>query len=162
MVAFYSCKISTHRSHSDTIKGVSQHRKQKFSYKDEQKQPRSDLRDTKQRAREIRSTYPCISHSRNVQIHFVMPSLASIRQGIVNHARIRLQVYAKALLIMHMRARKFLADRARQVLGRSMQRQLAIRYNWIDQVHCACGRPAHSHGAQRAGPLLSLSFAIFC
>jgi hypothetical protein len=33
--------------------------------------PRSDLRDAKQRAREIRSTYPCTSHSRNVQMNVV-------------------------------------------------------------------------------------------
>jgi hypothetical protein len=38
----------------------------KISYDDEQEQPRSDLRDAKQRAREIRSTYPCRLHSRNV------------------------------------------------------------------------------------------------
>jgi hypothetical protein len=33
--------------------------------------PRSDLRDAKQRAREIRSTYPCRSHSGNVQMNMV-------------------------------------------------------------------------------------------
>jgi hypothetical protein len=33
--------------------------------------PRSDLRDAKQRAREIRSTYPCRSHSGNVQMNVV-------------------------------------------------------------------------------------------
>jgi hypothetical protein len=33
--------------------------------------PRSDLRDAKQRAREIRSTYPCISHSGNEQMNVV-------------------------------------------------------------------------------------------
>jgi hypothetical protein len=38
MVAFYSCKTSTHRSRSDTTERVSQHRKQKFSYEDEQEQ----------------------------------------------------------------------------------------------------------------------------
>jgi hypothetical protein len=44
----------------------SQHRKQKFPYDDEQEQPRSDLRDAKQRMWEIRSTYPYRSHSGNV------------------------------------------------------------------------------------------------
>jgi hypothetical protein len=33
--------------------------------------PRSDLRDAKQRAGEIRSMYPCRSHSGNVQINMV-------------------------------------------------------------------------------------------
>jgi hypothetical protein len=33
--------------------------------------PRSDLRDAKQRAREIRSTYPCRLHSGNVQMNVV-------------------------------------------------------------------------------------------
>jgi hypothetical protein len=33
--------------------------------------PRSDLRDAKQRAREIRSTYPCRSHSGNVQMNMI-------------------------------------------------------------------------------------------
>jgi hypothetical protein len=33
--------------------------------------PRSDLRDAKQRAEEIRSTYPCRSHSGNVQMNVV-------------------------------------------------------------------------------------------
>jgi hypothetical protein len=50
---------------------VSQHRKQKISYKDEQEHPISDLRDAKQRAGEIRSTYPCRSHSENVQMNVV-------------------------------------------------------------------------------------------
>jgi hypothetical protein len=43
----------------------------KISYVYEQEQPRSDLRDTKQRAGEIRSTYPCRSHSGNVQMNVV-------------------------------------------------------------------------------------------
>jgi hypothetical protein len=50
---------------------VSQHRKQKFPTKTNKNKPRSDLRDTKQRAREIKSTYPCRSHSGNVQMNMV-------------------------------------------------------------------------------------------
>jgi hypothetical protein len=43
----------------------------KISYEDEQEQPRSNLRDVKQRARDIRSTYPCRSHNGNVQMNVV-------------------------------------------------------------------------------------------
>jgi hypothetical protein len=71
MVAFYSCKTSTHRSRSDTTEGFHSIENKKISYVYEQEQPRSDLRDTKQQAGEIRSTYPCRSHSGNVQINVV-------------------------------------------------------------------------------------------
>jgi hypothetical protein len=42
-----------------------------FPTKTNKNKPRSYLRDAKQRAREIRSTYPCRSHSRNVQMNMV-------------------------------------------------------------------------------------------
>jgi hypothetical protein len=74
---------------------VSQHRKQKISYDDKQEQPRSDLRDAKQWAREIRSTYPCRSHSRNIQMNVVgvvilaSPSRDPIRSKLHNGRRLR-------------------------------------------------------------------------
>jgi hypothetical protein len=43
----------------------------KFPMKTNKNKPRSDLRDEKQRAREIRSTYPCRSHSGNIQMNMV-------------------------------------------------------------------------------------------
>jgi hypothetical protein len=43
----------------------------KIPMKTNKNKPRSDLRDAKQRAGEIRSTYPCRSHSRNVQMNVV-------------------------------------------------------------------------------------------
>jgi hypothetical protein len=42
-----------------------------FTTKTNKNKPRSDLRDAKQRAREIRSTYPCRSHNRNIQMNMV-------------------------------------------------------------------------------------------
>jgi hypothetical protein len=42
-----------------------------FPTKTNKNKPRSDLRDAKQRAGEIRSTYPCRSHNRNVQMNVV-------------------------------------------------------------------------------------------
>jgi hypothetical protein len=43
----------------------------KIPMKTNKNKPRSDLRDAKQRAKEIRSTYPCRSHSGNVQMNVV-------------------------------------------------------------------------------------------
>jgi hypothetical protein len=43
----------------------------KIPTKTNKNKPRSDLRDAKQRAREIRSTYPCRLHSGNVQMNVV-------------------------------------------------------------------------------------------
>ena len=71
MVAFYSCQTSTHRSRSDTTEGFRSIENKNFPTKTNKNKPRSDLRDAKQRAREIRSTYPCRSHSGNVQQNVV-------------------------------------------------------------------------------------------
>jgi hypothetical protein len=75
----------------------------KNSYEDEQEQPRSDLRDAKQRAREIRSTYPCRSHSRNVQMNVVSvvvlaaPPRDTIRSKHHNERRLRvMHMYSAA------------------------------------------------------------------
>jgi hypothetical protein len=43
----------------------------KFPTMTNKNKPRSDLRDAKQRVREIRSTYPCRSHSGNVHMNVV-------------------------------------------------------------------------------------------
>jgi hypothetical protein len=57
--------------------------------------PRSDLRDAKQRAREIRSTYPYRSHSGNVQMNMVgvvilaSPPRDPIRSKCHNGRRLR-------------------------------------------------------------------------
>jgi hypothetical protein len=57
--------------------------------------PRSDLRDAKQRVREIRSTYPCRSHSGNVQMNVVgvvvlaSPPCVLIRSKRHNGRRLR-------------------------------------------------------------------------
>jgi hypothetical protein len=71
MVAFYSCKTSTHRSRSDTTEGFHSIENKIFPTMTNKNKPRSDLRDAKQRAREIRSTYPCRSHSGNVHKNVV-------------------------------------------------------------------------------------------
>jgi hypothetical protein len=68
---FYSCKKSTHRPRSDTTEGFRSIEKQKFTTSMNKNKPRSDLRDAKQWAREIRSTNPCRSHSGNVQMNVV-------------------------------------------------------------------------------------------
>jgi hypothetical protein len=71
IVAFYSCKTSTHRSRSDTTEGFRSIDNKKFPMSTNKNKPRSDLRDAKQRAREIRSTYLFRSHNRNVQMNVV-------------------------------------------------------------------------------------------
>jgi hypothetical protein len=43
----------------------------KFPMSTNKNKPRSDLRDAKQQAGEIRSTYPCRSHNRNIQMNVV-------------------------------------------------------------------------------------------
>jgi hypothetical protein len=43
----------------------------KFPTMTKKNKPRSDLQDAKQRAGEIRSTYPCRSHSGNVHMNMV-------------------------------------------------------------------------------------------
>jgi hypothetical protein len=48
------------------FKRVSHHRKQKIPTNMNKNKPRSNLGDAKQRAREIRSTYPCSLHSGNI------------------------------------------------------------------------------------------------
>jgi hypothetical protein len=57
--------------------------------------PRSNLRDAKQRAGKIRSTYPCRSHSRNIQMNVVgLVILASSPRDPIRskrHNRRRLQ-----------------------------------------------------------------------
>jgi hypothetical protein len=65
--------------------------------------PRSDLRDAEQRAREIRSTYPCRSHSGNVQLNVVgvvvlaSPPRDPIRSKRHNGRRLRaLHTYSAA------------------------------------------------------------------
>jgi hypothetical protein len=69
--AFYSCKTSTHRSRSDTTEGFRSIENKKFATMMYKNKPRSNLRDAKQRAGEIRSTYPCRSHSANIQMNLV-------------------------------------------------------------------------------------------
>jgi hypothetical protein len=50
--------------------------------------PRSDLRDAKQRAGEIRSTYPYRSHSENVQMNMVgVVILASPPRDLIRYKR---------------------------------------------------------------------------
>jgi hypothetical protein len=50
--------------------------------------PRSDLRDAKQQVREIRSTYPCRSHSGNVQMNVVgVVILASPPRNLIRSKR---------------------------------------------------------------------------
>jgi hypothetical protein len=49
----------------------SRHRKRKISYKDEQEQAKIWSTRCKTAGREIRSTYPCRSHSRNVHMNVV-------------------------------------------------------------------------------------------
>jgi hypothetical protein len=71
IVAFYSCKTSTHRSHSDTTEWFRSIEKKKFPTGTNKNKPRYDLRDAKQQVGEIRSTYPCRSHSGNVQMNMV-------------------------------------------------------------------------------------------
>jgi hypothetical protein len=67
----------------------------KFPAMTNKNKPRSDLRDAKQRAREIRSTYPCRSHSRNVQMNVVgvvilaSPPRDPIRSKRHNRRRLR-------------------------------------------------------------------------
>jgi hypothetical protein len=71
MVAFYTCKTSTYRSRSDTTEGFRSIENKNFPTTTNKNKPRSDLRDAKQRVRENISTYPCRSHSRNVQMNVV-------------------------------------------------------------------------------------------
>jgi hypothetical protein len=103
MVAFYSCKISTHRSRSDTTEGFHSIENKNFPTKTNKNKPRSDLRDAKQWVREIRSTYPCRSHSGNVQINvvgiviLVSPPRDPIRSKRHNGRRLRaLHTYSAA------------------------------------------------------------------
>jgi hypothetical protein len=51
--------------------GIRSIENKKFPTMTNKNKPRSDLRDAKQRVREIRSTYPCRSHSKNVQMNVV-------------------------------------------------------------------------------------------
>jgi hypothetical protein len=60
-----------HRSVSDTTEGFHNIENKKFPTKTNKNKPRSDLRDAKQRAREIRSTYPYRLHTRNIQMNMV-------------------------------------------------------------------------------------------
>jgi hypothetical protein len=53
------------------LKGFRSIENKKFPTKTNKNKPRSDLQDAKQRVREIRSTYPCRSHSENVQMNVV-------------------------------------------------------------------------------------------
>jgi hypothetical protein len=103
MVTFYSCKTSTHRPGSDTTEGFRSIENKKFPTKTNRNKPRSDLRDAKQRAREIRSTYPCRSHSGHVQMNMVgvvmlaSPPRDSIRSKRHNGRRLRaLHTYGAA------------------------------------------------------------------
>jgi hypothetical protein len=67
----------------------------KFPTSTNKNKPRSNLRDAKQRARDIRSTYPCRSHSGNVQMNVVIvvvlasPPRGSIRSKRHNGRRLR-------------------------------------------------------------------------
>jgi hypothetical protein len=94
MVAFYSCKTSTHRSRSDTTKGFRSIENKKIPTMMNKNKPISDLWDAKQRAREIRSTYPCRSYSGNIQMNVVgvvilaSPSRDPIRSKRHNERRL--------------------------------------------------------------------------
>jgi hypothetical protein len=59
------------RLQEDPAEGFRSIENKKFPTKTNRNKPRSDLRDAKQRVREIRSTYPCRAHSGNIQINVV-------------------------------------------------------------------------------------------
>jgi hypothetical protein len=59
------------RNKSQSSEGFRSIENKKFPTSTNKNRPRSDLRDAKQRAGEIRSTYPCRSHSGNVQMNVV-------------------------------------------------------------------------------------------
>jgi hypothetical protein len=87
MVPFYSCKTSTHRSRSHTTEWFHSIENKKFPMSMNKKKPRSDLRNAKQRAREIRS-YPCRSHSGNIQMNMVgVVVLASPPRDLIQSKR---------------------------------------------------------------------------
>jgi hypothetical protein len=95
MVAFYLCKTSMYRSLSDSTEGFHSIENKKISMSTNKNKPRSDLRDAKQRAGEIRSTYPCRSHRGNVQMNMVgivvlaSPPRDPIRSKCHNGRRLR-------------------------------------------------------------------------
>jgi hypothetical protein len=60
-----------HGSRSDTTEGFRSIENKKFPTMTNKNKPRSDLQDAKQRAREVRSTYPCRLHSGNIQMNVV-------------------------------------------------------------------------------------------
>jgi hypothetical protein len=55
----------------EIVKGFRSKENKKIPTKTNKNKPRSDLRDAKQQVREIRSTYPCRSHSGNVQMNII-------------------------------------------------------------------------------------------
>jgi hypothetical protein len=59
-------RILLEPSHQDGSEGFRSIENKIFPTKTNKNKPRSDLRDAKQRVGEIRSTYPCRSHSENV------------------------------------------------------------------------------------------------
>jgi hypothetical protein len=60
-----------HRSHYDTTEGFRNIENTNFPTKTNKNKPSSDLRDAKQQAGEIISTYPCRLHSGNIQMNVV-------------------------------------------------------------------------------------------
>jgi hypothetical protein len=63
--------MNTSTSHLFTIEGFRSIENKNFPTMTNKNKPRYDLRDAKQRAGEIRSTYPYRSHSGNVQMNMV-------------------------------------------------------------------------------------------
>jgi hypothetical protein len=60
-----------HPQQTDTTEEFRSIENKKFPMMTKKNMPRSDLRDAKQWAKEIRSTYPCRSHSGNIQMNVV-------------------------------------------------------------------------------------------
>jgi hypothetical protein len=77
-----------HRSSSDTTEGFLSIENKNFPTMANKNKPRSDLRNAKQHAREIRSTYPCRSLSGNVQMNVVgVVVLASPPRDLIRSKR---------------------------------------------------------------------------
>jgi hypothetical protein len=73
---------------SDITEGFCSIENKIFPTSTNKNKPRYDLRDAKQRAREIRSIYPCRSHSGNVQMNVVgVVILASPPRGLIRSKR---------------------------------------------------------------------------
>jgi hypothetical protein len=65
------CYVPRHEYRGICTEGFRSIENKKFPMMTNKNKPRSDLRDAKQRVGEIRSTYPCRSHSGNIQMNMV-------------------------------------------------------------------------------------------